>query len=119
MLQWVRTPQQARTREGLTRLLDAAEALVASKGFDDAGIAEIARAAGSLQHTRVTGLSGCIAAIDDGNSIRCELKFLSRCDPVYILEISDCLNDNALGVPSLGRDMISSKRDRLAVLWVD
>jgi AcrR family transcriptional regulator len=47
MLQWVRTPQQARTREGLTRLLDAAEALVTAKGFDDAGIAEIARDAGS------------------------------------------------------------------------
>ncbi len=47
LLQWVRTPQQARTREGLTRLLDAAEALVAAKGFDDAGIAEIARDAGS------------------------------------------------------------------------
>jgi AcrR family transcriptional regulator len=47
MLQWVRTPHQARTREGLTRLLDAAEALVTAKGFDDAGIAEIARQAGS------------------------------------------------------------------------
>ncbi len=47
MLQWVRAPQQARTREGLSRLLDAAEALVAEKGFDDAGIAEIARMAGS------------------------------------------------------------------------
>lgn len=47
MLQWVRTPQQARTREGLTRLLDAAETLVAAKGFDEAGIAEIARVAGS------------------------------------------------------------------------
>jgi len=47
MLQWVRTPLQARTREGLTRLLDAAEALVSAKGFDDAGIADIAREAGS------------------------------------------------------------------------
>ncbi len=47
MLQWVRTPQQARTREGLTRMLDSAETLVAAKGFDEAGIAEIARVAGS------------------------------------------------------------------------
>jgi AcrR family transcriptional regulator len=47
LLEWVRAPQQERTREGLERLLDAAEALVAEKGFDDAGIAEIARAAGS------------------------------------------------------------------------
>jgi AcrR family transcriptional regulator len=47
MLRWVRAPQQARTRVGLTRLLDAAEALVAARGFDAAGIAEIARQAGS------------------------------------------------------------------------
>jgi AcrR family transcriptional regulator len=47
LLQWVRAPQQARTREGLARLLDAAEALVTARGFDDVGIAEIARRAGS------------------------------------------------------------------------
>jgi AcrR family transcriptional regulator len=47
LLEWVRAPRQARTREGLVRLLDAAEALVAARGFDDAGIAEIARQAGS------------------------------------------------------------------------
>ncbi len=46
-LEWVRPPQQARTRKTLTRLLDAAEALVAEKGFEDAGIAEIAQRAGS------------------------------------------------------------------------
>jgi AcrR family transcriptional regulator len=47
MLQWVRPPQQARTRAGLTRMLDAAEALVAEKGFDEAGIVDIARRSGS------------------------------------------------------------------------
>ena len=47
LLQWVRTPQQARTRDSLGRMLDAAEQLVADKGFDDTGIAEIARAAGT------------------------------------------------------------------------
>jgi len=47
VLRWVRPPQQARTRAGLSRLLDAAEALIADKGFDDASIAEIARRAGS------------------------------------------------------------------------
>jgi AcrR family transcriptional regulator len=46
-LEWIRPPQQARTRQALTRLLDAAEKLVAEKGFADTGIAEIARAAGS------------------------------------------------------------------------
>jgi AcrR family transcriptional regulator len=47
LLRWIRPPQQARTRAGLTRMLDAAEALVSQKGFDEAGIAEIARRAGS------------------------------------------------------------------------
>jgi AcrR family transcriptional regulator len=47
VLRWVRPPQQARTREGLSRMLDAAEALVAQKGFDEVGIVEIARRAGS------------------------------------------------------------------------
>ena len=47
LLRWIRPPQQARTRAGLTRMLDAAEALVAEKGFDNAGIVEIARHSGS------------------------------------------------------------------------
>jgi AcrR family transcriptional regulator len=47
LLQWVRPPQQARTRQSLTRLLDAAEALVAEKGFNDAGVAEIVQRAGT------------------------------------------------------------------------
>jgi AcrR family transcriptional regulator len=47
VLRWVRPPQQARTRESLNRLLDAAEKIVARKGFDETSIVEIARAAGS------------------------------------------------------------------------
>jgi AcrR family transcriptional regulator len=46
-LQWVRPPQQARSQETLDRLLDAAERLVAEKGFDDTPVAEVARRAGS------------------------------------------------------------------------
>jgi AcrR family transcriptional regulator len=46
-LQWIRPPQQERTRQSLTRLLDAAEGLVAEKGIDEASIVEIARRAGS------------------------------------------------------------------------
>jgi len=47
VLRWVKPPQQARTREALVRLLDAAEQLVAEKGFDETPIVEIARRAGS------------------------------------------------------------------------
>ena len=44
---WIRPPQQARTRKSLSRLLDAAESLVAEQGFDETSIAEIARRAQS------------------------------------------------------------------------
>jgi AcrR family transcriptional regulator len=46
-LRWVRPPQQARSQQTLDRILDAAEALVSEKGFDDTPVAEIARRAGS------------------------------------------------------------------------
>jgi AcrR family transcriptional regulator len=46
-LRWVRPPRQARSQETLDRILDAAEALVAEKGFADATVAEVARRAGS------------------------------------------------------------------------
>ena len=46
-LEWVRPPLQARTRRTLGRVLDAAEKLVAEKGFADSSIAEIARVAGT------------------------------------------------------------------------
>jgi AcrR family transcriptional regulator len=46
-LRWIRPPQQARSQETLERLLDAAEHLVGEKGFEDTGVAEVARRAGS------------------------------------------------------------------------
>lgn len=46
-LRWVRPPRQVRSQETLDRILDAAEALVAEKGFEDTTVAEIARLAGS------------------------------------------------------------------------
>jgi AcrR family transcriptional regulator len=47
VLEWVRPAHQARTRAALNRLLDAAEALLADKGFDEMGIVEVARRAGT------------------------------------------------------------------------
>jgi len=46
-LRWVRPPQQARSHETLHRILDAAEVLVAEKGFEDAPVSEIVRRASS------------------------------------------------------------------------
>jgi AcrR family transcriptional regulator len=46
-LRWIRPPQQERSQKTLVRLLDAAEALIAEKGFTDTGVAEVARRAGS------------------------------------------------------------------------
>ena len=46
-LQWVRPPRQARSQDTLERILDAAEALVAEKGFEDSTVAEVVRRADS------------------------------------------------------------------------
>ncbi|MBX9790902.1 MAG: TetR/AcrR family transcriptional regulator [Pirellulales bacterium] len=46
-IQWVRPPLQSRSQETLDRLLDAAEAVLAEKGFDQATVAEIASRAQS------------------------------------------------------------------------
>jgi AcrR family transcriptional regulator len=46
-LHWIRPPRQARSQETLDRILDAAETLVAEKGFEDSPVAEIVRRAGS------------------------------------------------------------------------
>ena len=46
-LVWVRPPQQARSQLTLSRILDATESLLAEKTWEDAGVAEIARRAGS------------------------------------------------------------------------
>lgn len=43
---WIREPQQARSRDKLQRIMDAALALFTAKGFENAGMAEIAAAAG-------------------------------------------------------------------------
>jgi len=45
-LRWVRPPRQERSRKTLERLLNAAEGVIAEKGFDAAGVVEIASRAG-------------------------------------------------------------------------
>ena len=46
-LEWVRPPQQARSRATLDRLLDAAEKMLAEKSWEESSVTEIARRAGS------------------------------------------------------------------------
>ncbi len=46
-LAWVRAPRQARSQETLDRILDAAERLVAEKGFEDTTVADVVARAGS------------------------------------------------------------------------
>ncbi len=46
-LEWIRPPQQARSRATLDRLLDAAEVLLGEKAWEDVGVADIVRRAGS------------------------------------------------------------------------
>lgn len=45
-MRWIRPVRQLRSQETIERLLDAAEAAIADKGFDDISVAEIARRAG-------------------------------------------------------------------------
>lgn len=46
-LQWVRPPQQTRSKQTLARLLDAAEELVIERGFEGTTVADITRRADS------------------------------------------------------------------------
>ena len=46
-LRWVHPPQQVRSQATLDRILVAAEALVAEKGFEDTPVSEIVSRAGS------------------------------------------------------------------------
>jgi AcrR family transcriptional regulator len=65
-LQWVRPPRQARSQETLDRILDAAEALVTEKGFEDATVGEIVRRAGSSVgafYTRFRDKDGLLYAL--------------------------------------------------------
>ncbi|NNL66054.1 MAG: helix-turn-helix transcriptional regulator, partial [Myxococcales bacterium] len=65
-LRWVREPRQSRSRETLDRILDAAEALVAEKGFEDATVAEIVRRGGSSVgafYTRFRDKDGLLYAL--------------------------------------------------------
>jgi len=67
-LEWVHAPQQARTRKALGRMLDAAEKLVATKGFAETGIAEIARLSGSSVggfYRRFRDKQGLLQALHD------------------------------------------------------
>jgi len=65
-LRWIRPPQQARSQETLSRILDAAEALVADKGFEDTSVAEVVRRAGSSVgafYTRFRDKDGLLYAL--------------------------------------------------------
>src|SRR4030095_13323410 len=67
-LRWVRPPQQRRSQQTLDRILDAAEALVAEKGFDDTPVAEIARRAGASVgafYSRFPAKDALLGALND------------------------------------------------------
>jgi len=67
-LRWVRPPRQARSQATLDRILDAAEALVAEKSFEDTTVAEVVRRAGSSVgafYTRFRDKEGLLYALYD------------------------------------------------------
>ncbi len=46
-IQWVKPPLQTRSQDNLQRMLDAAEEIIAAKGFEQATVSEIVRQAGT------------------------------------------------------------------------
>ncbi len=67
-LAWVRAPRQARSQETLDRILDAAEGLVAEKGFEDTTVADVVARAGSSVgafYTRFRDKEGLLYALYD------------------------------------------------------
>jgi AcrR family transcriptional regulator len=67
-LRWVYPPKQARSQETLDRILDAAERLVAEKGFEDTPVAEVVGRAGSSVgafYTRFRDKEGLLHALYD------------------------------------------------------
>jgi AcrR family transcriptional regulator len=67
-LRWVRPPRQARSQETLERILDAAQALIVEKGFEDTPVSEIVRRAGSSVgafYTRFHDKQGLLGALND------------------------------------------------------
>ncbi len=74
----VATPKQARSRETLYRLLDAAEALIDEKGLADASVPEIARRAGS-------SIGGFYARFKDKNEL------LRALEERFFLQVTEIL----------------------------
>ena len=71
-LQWIRPPRQARTQQSLERFLDATEALLGEKAFEDVHVAEVARRAGSsvpALYRRFSDKNGLLRALHER---RCE-----------------------------------------------
>ncbi len=67
-LEWIRPTHQARSRATLDRLLDAAEALLAEKGWEDVGVADIAQRADSSEgafYSRFRDKDGLLSALHE------------------------------------------------------
>ena len=65
-LRWIRPPHQARSQETLERILDAAEGLIAEKGYEDSTVQDIVQRAGSSVgafYTRFRDKDGLLYAI--------------------------------------------------------
>lgn len=84
-LAWVRPPQQARSRATLDRLLDAAEQLLAEKGWEECSVTEIVRRAGSSVgafYSRFKDKDGLFHAIHE----RFSVEAMATADDILSLE---------------------------------
>lgn len=65
-MKWIRPPQQARSRQTLERILDAAEAIISEKGVDNVSISEVTdRAQSSIGalYARFTDREGLLRSV--------------------------------------------------------
>lgn len=79
-----RSPRQARSRASRERILDAAEAVVAAKGFEDAAIAEVVARAGSsvgVLYARFRDKRGLLHALHDRYQREAEARLDAALDP--------------------------------------
>ena len=83
-MRWIRPPQQKRSRDKLDRMLDAAEALLDKKNFDEVTIAQIAKKARvsvGLFYTRFDDKDALLSAMYEQHMVELRATTAKMFDP--------------------------------------
>jgi AcrR family transcriptional regulator len=101
-----RDPRQARSRATRARILDAAEAIVAGRGFEEAGVAMVVRRAGcsvGAFYSRFRDKQGLLAALYERFSAELSARIDASLDPARWSRepLARCLHGLGRGRPRL------------------